>query len=126
MRLLLDTHVLLWWLADDPTLAVGARRAIADPANEVGVSAASVWEAAIKRSIGKLLFDTAELLAALQSGGFREVSVTAQHALLAGELPRHHDDPFDRMLVAHAMSVGLIIVSRDHALKPYGVSLLEA
>lgn len=126
MRLLLDTHVLLWWLADAPKLAGEARAAIADPANEICVSPASVWEAAIKRTLGKLRFDDVELVAALEAGGFREMPIAVEHALRAGQLPRHHDDPFDRMLVAQARAEGLTIVSRDEALKAYDAPILWA
>ena len=83
MRLLLDTHVLLWWLANDPTLGSEARAAIADPANEICVSLASVWEAAIKRTLGKLRFDDVDLVAALAAGGFRELPIAVEHALVS-------------------------------------------
>ena len=126
MRFLLDTHVLLWWLADDPKLAGEARAAVMDPANEICVSPASVWEAAIKRTLGKLRFEDVDLVAALEASGFRELPIAVEHALRAGQLPRHHDDPFDRMLVAQAMAEGLTIVSRDEALKAYDVPVVRA
>ena len=89
------------------------RALIADPANEIVVSAATLWEAAIKRALGKLRFETPVLLDALSRGGIGVLSITAEHALAAGDLPRHHDDPFDRMLVAQAIAEGLTLISRD-------------
>ena len=124
MRLLLDTHVLLWALAGSPRLNAAARDAILDDANEVFVSAASLWEAAIKRSLGKLRFDPAKVLAELDHNGFRELPVMIRHAVAAGDLPLHHKDPFDRMLVAQATAEGLTVVTGDAALKPYGVAAL--
>jgi PIN domain nuclease of toxin-antitoxin system len=123
---LLDTHVLLWWVADDPTLRAGTRAKIADPDHDVAVSAASIWEAAIKRALGKLRFETPALLETLSRGGIRVVPVTAEHALAAGDLPRHHDDPFDRILVAQASAEGLTLISRDARLRAYEVALIEA
>ncbi len=124
MRLLLDTHVLLWWLRDEPRLQPSAHAAISDPRSEVFVSAASVWEAAIKRALGKLKFETSDVLASFAAGRFRQLQVTVEHALAAGELPRHHNDPFDRMLVAQAVTEGLTLVTHDPALKPYRVSTI--
>lgn len=124
MRLLLDTHVLLWSLAGSPRLSSTAREAIVDAANDVFVSAASMWEASIKRSVGKLRFETAKILAEMEFNGFRELPITARHALAAGDLPLHHKDPFDRMLVAQAIAEGLTLVTSDSALRPYGVTAL--
>ena len=126
MSYLLDTHVLLWWVADDPTLRADTRTTITNPDHDVAVSAASIWEAAIKRALGKLRFETSVLLDTLSRGGIRVVAVTAEHALAAGDLPRHHDDPFDRMLVAQAVAEGLILISRDARLRAYQVALVEA
>ena len=124
MRLLFDTHVLLWVLVGSPRLNTAAREAILDEGNEVFVSAASLWEAAIKRSVGKLHFDTARVLAELDYNGFRELPVTIRHAVAAGDLPLHHKDTFDRVLIAQAAAEGLTVVTGDAALRPYGVTTL--
>lgn len=125
MILLLDAHTVLWWLADDPTLATAARSAMADPANEVLVSAATVWEIAIKRALGKL--DAPDgLTDALGGAGFDVLPITGADAEQAGALPRHHRDPFDRMLVAQGRRVGGIIVSRDAVFAEYGADVLPA
>ena len=125
MSYLLDTHILLWWVEDDPRVRADTRAKIADPSHEVVVSVASLWEAAIKRAVGKLRFETTTLLD-LSRGGMRVLPVTAEHALGAGDLPRHHDDPFDRMLVAQALAEGLTLISRDARLRSYDVVILEA
>ncbi len=125
MRLLLDTHVLLWWLANDPCLGAEARAAIADPDAEVMVSAASAWEIAIKKALGRLDAPD-DLETQLTRHRFAPLPVAVRHALLAGALPRHHDDPFDRMLVAQAQIEGLTIVTRDERLEPYAVARLTA
>ena len=124
MRLLLDTHTLLWWLTDDPGLAPPARRAISVEA-WVGVSAATVWELSIKRALGKLEAPD-DLPGAIVASGFHPVSITVQHADGAGALPRHHDDPFDRMLVAQALAEDLTIVTRDPRMQLYEVKVLAA
>jgi PIN domain nuclease of toxin-antitoxin system len=123
---LLDTHVLLWWMDDAPRLHSGVRDLIMNPDHDIAVSAASIWEAAIKRAIGKLQFDTPALLQALRRDRVRLVPITAEHALAAGDLPRHHDDPFDRMLVAQAAAEGLSIVTHDLRLQQYGVGIVHA
>jgi PIN domain nuclease of toxin-antitoxin system len=123
--LLLDAHAVLWWLADDPTLHPTARSAIADPANDVLVSAASIWEIAIKRALGKLVAPTG-LAAAFDASGFDVLPITGDDAEHAGTLPAHHRDPFDRMLVAQAARVGALIVSRDGVFAAYGTDVLPA
>lgn len=125
MELLLDTHVLLWWLARDPTLGERAREAISSPDSIVAVSVASAWEIAIKRAIGKL--DTpADLEHQLRHHRFTVLPIRLPHALRAGELPPYHADPFDRMLVAQAELEELTIVTRDPVLGRYGVATLAA
>jgi PIN domain nuclease of toxin-antitoxin system len=125
MRLLLDTHVLLWALADSPELARDLRRKIADPSNDVLVSAASVWEIAIKKRLGKL--DAPDnLLEVLEASDFSPLFINFVHAAAAGSLPPHHDDPFDRMLIAQAQSEGLILVTADRRLRAYHVELMQA
>lgn len=122
MNLLLDTHALLWWLADEP-LSERARAEIADPGNAVAVSAASIWEVALKRALGKVTAPDG-LALAVEETGFDLLAITAQHAEAAGELPPHHRDPFDRMLIAQAGIEGLVVVTRDAAFEPYDVSML--
>lgn len=126
MRLLLDTHILLWWLADDATLSPQLRSVIEDPASEVFVSAATAWEIAIKRAIGKLDFPMERLSESLAESGFTPLAIQVPHAILAGALPRHHADPFDRMLVAQARHEGLTIVTVDPQIRNYAVAVLDA
>jgi PIN domain nuclease of toxin-antitoxin system len=123
---LLDTHVLLWWFSESSRLNEGVRALIADPATPIFVSAASFWEAAIKRAKGRLHFDGAKLAGTVAKSGFRQLSITVDHALAAGDLPRHHDDPFDRMLVAQAVAEGLTLMTRDPRLRSYEVAIVEA
>jgi len=125
VRLLLDTHVLLWWLTDDPSLEKDAKAAIADPTSAVFVSAATAWEIAIKQAIGKLEAPS-DLERQIKLNRFEPLSISIAHAYSAGTLPRHHDDPFDRMLVAQALAEGLTIVTRDPRLDHYGVSMVPA
>jgi PIN domain nuclease of toxin-antitoxin system len=122
--LLIDAHVLVWWLAEDQALLPEVRSAIADPANEVIVSAATVWQLAIKRAKGRIKIP-ADLSAAIDATGFSSVPVTSEDAETAAELPAHHQDPFDRMLVAQAQRLGAILVSGDAALAAYGVDILR-
>jgi PIN domain nuclease of toxin-antitoxin system len=124
VRLLLDTHALLWWLADEG-LNPGARDAIADPANLVAVSAASAWEVSIKKELGKLAAPD-DLEQQVQTGGFVALPISIAHGLAAGQLPPHHEDPFDRMLIAQAFAEGLTIVTRNKRFNDYGVALLAA
>jgi PIN domain nuclease of toxin-antitoxin system len=125
VRLLLDTHALLWWLADDRRLSTEAREAIADGKNVVAVSAASAWEISIKRALGKL--DAPEdLEAQIELNGFVALPITLADGVAAGLLPRHHDDPFDRMLVSQADSGRWIVMTRDTRFSLYGVDLLPA
>ena len=125
MILLLDAHVVLWWLADDATLDPAARSAIAHPGNDVLVSAASIWEIEIKRALGKLVAP-AGLVGAIKDAGFDVLPITGPDAERAGMLPPHHRDPFERMLVAQAVRIGAIVISRDAAFLPYGVDVLSA
>ena len=124
MRLLLDTPALLWWLADEG-LNPGARDAIADPGNIVVVSAASAWEISIKRALGKLAAPN-DLEQQMETGGLVPLPISIAHGIGAGQLPRHHEDPFDRMLIAQALAEGLTIVTRDKRFDDYGVALLPA
>ena len=124
-RLLLDTHVLLWALEDSQALSVDARQSIADTRNEVFVSAVSIWEMAIKRSLGKLRAPD-NLADTVQEAGFAALPITLAHAEQAGMLPPHHGDPFDRMLVAQALAEGLVVVTDDAMISKYGVRTVPA
>ena len=118
MRLLLDTHIYLWWLMDSPRLPERARAMIM-AASEVYVSSASIWEATIKVGIGKLEADVNALVAAIAQSGFQELPVTASHAATVMQLSELDRDPFDRMLVAQAISEPLRFVTTDAVLKGY-------
>jgi PIN domain nuclease of toxin-antitoxin system len=124
VKLLLDTHALLWWLAGDPALDPAAVEAIA-AADTVAISAASAWEIAIKQASGKLSGPD-DLPGELAGNRFSELPVTVSHALAAGALPPLHTDPFDRILVAQARLEGLTLVTRDRRLADYGVAFLRA
>ena len=124
MRLLLDTHALIWWLAGDDALSSQAREAIGDEANAVAVSAASAMEVATKFRIGKL--PHAALLAQEFEGivaaqGFTELAISVRHARLAGEMNIDHKDPFDRLLVAQAQSEGMLLVSNESLFDGFAV-----
>ena len=121
-RLLVDTHALLWWLADDPGLSATAREALAEPANDVLVSTASVWEIAIKRALGKLSAPD-DLPSHIEAAGFGWLPVQAAHAWQVRDLPPHHRDPFDRLLVAQSLVEQLPVVSADARLRAYGVDV---
>ncbi len=124
MRLLLDTHIFLWWLADDPALATEAKEAIADAGSEVFVSAVTAWEIAIKQTLGRLEFPLAQMSAIIEESGFTPLPIVIDHALRAGRLPPHHHDPFDRMLVAHAQQEGLTMITGDAMIHRYAVAVL--
>jgi PIN domain nuclease of toxin-antitoxin system len=121
VRLLLDTHVLLWWLADDRKLTRGAHAIIANPDNEVLVSSVSLWEIAIKAALGRIEVELDNLEAAITRNGFRPLPIGFRHALTAGRLPAAHRDPFDRMLVAQASVDELRVVSHDRVFERYGL-----
>lgn len=123
MRLLLDTHILLWWLADDSLLPPVASDAIASPDNEVLISAATVWEVAIKKAVGRLEAPD-DLIEVIDANDFAHLAITASHASVAGGLPPHHADPFDRMLIAQARTETLTVVSVDRRFPRYDVELL--
>jgi len=124
LRLLLDTHALLWVLSAPAKLPVTIRAALEDPTNIVFASAASAWEMAIKQARGKLRYPAAELTAALRRVSLLELPVTVRHAEAAAGLPLLHRDPFDRMLIAQAQAEGLGLVSRDPAVRQYQVTVL--
>lgn len=122
MRLLLDTHVFIWWVTDAP-LSAEALEAIQDPENEILISAVSLWEAEIKAASGKIALNT-DLRAEAHQNGFTELAVRFDHAVGAARLPLHHPDPFDRMLIAQARIEGLTIATRDAAFSAYEVELV--
>lgn len=127
MRLLLDTHAFLWWLAGDEALSAVARTAIENEANEIFVSAASAWEIATKHRIGKLPGVTAivaDIVGTVADQGFTALAVSLRHGQVAGALPRPHRDPFDRMLTAQAMLESLVLVSNEQPFDAYGVARL--
>lgn len=118
MRLLLDSHIFLWAVSGSRRLKPAARRAM-ESADAVFVSAASLWEVAIKVRLGKIDVDPANLCAAIEESGFVELPVRASHTTILGQLPLHHRDPFDRMLVAQAISEPLRLLTADAALAAY-------
>lgn len=123
MKVLLDTHALLWALGDSPQLSPRARQTIEDPANEVLVNATSAIEIAIKRSLGKLRAPP-DLLEAATEAGFITTSIGFAEAAALDGLPWHHHDPFDRLLVAHALVTGVPIVTRDPQIALYQVQIV--
>lgn len=118
MRLLLDTHVFVWATMDSKRLSADARKTML-AASEIYVSAASIWEIAIKRRLGKIDGDPGQLAAAITESGFYPLPVTPVHAAMVETLPDHHRDPFDRLLVAQAMSEPLRLLTVDRVLQPY-------
>jgi PIN domain nuclease of toxin-antitoxin system len=123
VKLLLDTHAALWWLADDDRIGEDVVRHLTDDTNQVLISAVVVWEVATKRSLGKL--DAPDDLApTLLGAGAQPLPVTLEHAAAVEKLPWRHRDPFDRMLVAQALTEDAAIVSRDEPLSEYGVTIV--
>lgn len=118
LRILLDTHLLLWALSAPSKLSAGARKRI--QAAEVFVSAASIWEISIKSGLGKLQVDAPEVVAAVRPAGFSFLPITAEHAAHIAQLPLIHKDPFDRMLVAQAATEPMILLTNDEMLSTYG------
>lgn len=124
-RLLLDTHAFLWALNGSPELGSVAASLIADPDNVVYVSAASIWEAGIKAKLGKLDAPD-DLDVFIVEMGCIELPISAYHSKQAANLPEHHRDPFDRVLIAQAQAEGLIIVTADTVFPQYGITLVDA
>jgi PIN domain nuclease of toxin-antitoxin system len=118
MRLLIDTHVLLWSLATPAKLSPAARRLI--DKSEVYVSAASIWEISIKAALGKLAASSSDVLAAVAPTGFLLLPISGEHAARVADLASHHRDPFDRLLMAQALSEPMHLLSNDEALRAYG------
>lgn len=125
MKLLLDSQVVIWSLQEPERLCTAAAMAIREPANDVLVSVASIWELSIKQSLGKLVVE-ADLREYLGRQSFDELPVLGDHAVAVRDLPMHHRDPFDRMLIAQAWCEGLTIVTSDRAFAAYDVPMLAA
>lgn len=124
MKLLLDSHVIIWWLAGSRRLGERTRKVLMGPGTELYVSSASWWELSIKRAHGRLDFDMAAARATLQRNSIVTIPITLDHAEKLTELPKHHGDPFDRMLVAQALFENLTLLTRDKTLEAYGSSVL--
>jgi PIN domain nuclease of toxin-antitoxin system len=124
VNLLLDTNALLWWLADSRELGESAREAIRDPARVVHFSAVNVWEIVIKRAIGKLTVPL-NFSQVLSEQPFERLEMTVEHAFKASELPMHHRDPFDRLLIAQCLVEGLALVTNDGEIARYDVSVVN-
>ena len=124
-RLLLDTHALLWWLSDHPRLGLETRAAIADGNNSIYVSAATTWEISIKKALGKLQAPD-DMESIIEKEGFTALPISLFHGDQAGLLPDHHRDPFDRMLIAQAQAEGLVLITSDGKIPPYGIRLMDA
>jgi len=129
MRVLLDTHVALWAIADDPRLAAEARALIADPDNAVVVSAASIWEIAIKHALARgsrndMPISGREALRYFQAAGYETLSITAIHAAAAERLEQRHSDPFDRLLIAQALSEPLRLLTHDKRIADYSDTII--
>jgi PIN domain nuclease of toxin-antitoxin system len=125
MNLLLDTHVLLWWLSGDPTLSEKSRTAIADSKNLAFISAVSIWEIRIKEALKKLTVPE-NFQAVLDEQPFDLLNISHEHAHAIKDLPAYHSDPFDRMLIAQAKVEGFTLVTRDVHLKKYRIPILAA
>lgn len=124
MRLLLDSHILLWWQADSPALSKAARSLLMDSANEIYISVASLWEISIKSGKGKLEANPEEVLAQVEMDGFVVLPIVVRHVLSLGKLDAYHGDPFDRVLVAQALSEPMRLVTHDKTLAQYGESIM--
>jgi PIN domain nuclease of toxin-antitoxin system len=123
VRILIDTQVFLWWDRRLRSLSRPLRAAIADETNDIFISAASVWEIAIKGTLGKLSFSRS-IVGAASELEFEILPVTGSHAEHAGGLPRHHDDPFDRLIIAQASLENMVLGTQDRLMRPYGVAML--
>ena len=123
MRILLDTHAFIWWDGASDALAHDLRDVIRNPTNEIYVSAASVWEISIKRRRGKIAFANV-ISETLAKNRFLPLRITPEHAEHAGDLPPHHRDPFDRMLIAQAILEGMAFGTQDPMARPYGVQTI--
>ena len=124
MRLLLDTHALLWWLSDDDRLGQNVRDLIADPANDVLVSVVSLWEIQVKVRAGKLTADMPSILKEIEAQAFELLPISQAHLVQLGTLPAHHKDPFDHLLIAQAIVEAAIFVSENRRIPDYAVQVM--
>ncbi len=124
MNLFLDTHILLWWLDDSPLLSAKAHSSISDVDNLIVLSAVVIWEIRIKQALGKLKI-APEFYNVIKQQGFEILSITPDHAYAVGNLPMHHRDPFDRMLIAQALLEGFTIMTHDGIFKKYEIPIME-
>ncbi len=121
-RFLLDTHALLWWLNDSPQLGPRCKEIIGNERNQIFVSAATTWEISIKIALGKLIAPE-DMDSIVEDEGFSKLPISLYHGQLAGSLPAHHRDPFDRMLIAQAQAEGLILITADENIPLYNLRL---
>ena len=124
MKLLLDTHILLWWLSDNDQLSLKARELISNPENDIFVSHVSLWEIQIKVMTGKIQVDLSRLIAQLSQNNFIQLTSHTDHILQLAKLPPYHQDPFDRMLIAQALSEPLKLVTHDKYVSMYSESII--
>ena len=124
MKLLLDTHILLWWLSDNDQLSLKARELISNPENDIFVSHVSLWEIQIKVITGKIQVDLSRLIAQLPQNNFIQLTSHTDHILRLAKLPPYHQDPFDRMLIAQALSEPLKLVTHDKYVSMYSESII--
>ena len=125
MRVLVDSAALVWWFQDDPRLGPAATELIEDPGTEAFASVATAWEIGIKQATGKLRLEV-PVDQMMEAGLIDDLPIVMEHAMLAAALPKHHSDPFDRMLVAQARSEGLVLLTPDAALQRYDVPVMDA
>ncbi|NOT85408.1 MAG: type II toxin-antitoxin system VapC family toxin [Methylococcaceae bacterium] len=124
MKFLLDTHILLWWLNDDEKLSEAARQLISNADNDIYISHISLWEIQIKTMVGKLNANLTDILQQLPENSFQQLPTHANHILALASLPAHHHDPFDRMLIAQAISEPLHLMTHDKQVALYSGSII--
>jgi PIN domain nuclease of toxin-antitoxin system len=125
VKVLLDTHALLWWLADDDQIGIQARDLIADPGNNILISVASLWEIVVKVRVGKLEADIKEISQAIELDGFTLLTINPAHLRTLAGLPMHHRDPFDHLLIAQAIAEEAIFLSADQNTSKYSVQTIR-
>ncbi|WP_417905279.1 type II toxin-antitoxin system VapC family toxin [Candidatus Tisiphia endosymbiont of Micropterix aruncella] len=125
MSYLLDTHTLLWWLEDNPTLTVESRKIISNPNNLIFVSSVNSWEITIKKALGKLEAPN-NLEQVILESGFYHLPININHTIFVEKLENYHDDPFDRLLISQAIIEGLTIITRDNKITQYSVPIIIA